>query len=161
MYSLGEQIHVASWPSFSVYRGAATALGPEVNNATSQVYAVEGQAFVVAPCGRIGAAAHEVSCDSDLKRQLLLQGGGFTKIYGPEGSLLASAPDETYEGLVVADLDFSMIAIAKSAADPVGHYSRPDVFQLRFNSEPRPKVVAESALAPSTADLPEPVAAVG
>jgi len=143
MYSLGEQIHVASWPSFSVYRGAATALGPEVNNAASQVYAVEGQTFVLAPCGRIGVAAHELFCDTDLKRQLLLQGGGFTKIYGPEGTLLASAPDETYEGLVVADLDFSLIAIAKSAADPVGHYSRPDVFQLRFNPEPRPKVLTE------------------
>jgi nitrilase len=154
MYSLGEQIHVGAWPAFSVYRGAATALGPEVNNAASQVYAVEGQTFVLAPCGRIGAAAHELFCDTDLKRQLLLQGGGFTKIYGPEGTLLASAPDETYEGLVVADLDFSLIAIAKSAADPVGHYSRPDVFQLRFNPDPRPKVLTDISEPLPAADNP-------
>lgn len=154
MYSLAEQIHVASWPSFSVYRGAATALGPEVNNAASQVYAVEGQTFVVAPCARIGAAAQELFCDTELKKELLRLGGGFTKIYGPEGTLLASAPDETYEGLVVADLDFSLIAIAKSAADPVGHYSRPDVFQLRFNPSPQPKVLTEFTEPGPAADDP-------
>jgi len=48
MYSLGEQVHVASWPSFSLYRGAAEALGPEVNSAASLMYAAEGQTFVVA-----------------------------------------------------------------------------------------------------------------
>ncbi|WP_207787447.1 hypothetical protein [Actinomycetospora cinnamomea] len=57
-----------AWPSFSVYRGATRALGPEVNNAAGLVYA------------------------GDLP--------------------------ETEQGLVVADLDFSMIAVAKSAAAP-------------------------------------------
>ncbi|MEV4313834.1 carbon-nitrogen hydrolase family protein [Actinocrispum sp. NPDC049592] len=141
MYSLGEQIHVGSWPSFSVYRGAATALGPEVNTAASLVYAVEGQTFVLAPCGVIGDAAQEVFCDNDMKRQLLLRGGGFARIYGPEGSELAPALAETEEGLLVADLDFALIAIAKSAADPVGHYSRPDVFRLQVNLGATPRIV--------------------
>lgn len=51
MYNKGEQIHVASSPSFSVYRGMATALGPEANTAVSLVYAVEGQTFVLARPG--------------------------------------------------------------------------------------------------------------
>jgi aliphatic nitrilase len=34
-----------------------------------------------------------------------------------------------------------MIAYAKSAADPVGHYSRPDVVRLMFNSNPNPVVM--------------------
>jgi nitrilase len=146
MYSLGEQIHVASWPSFSVYRGAATALGPEVNNAASLVYAVEGQTFVVAPCSVVGRAAHDLFCDTETKRQLLLQGGGFTRIYGPEGSPLAAPLAEDEEGIVYADLDFSMIAIAKSAADPVGHYSRPDVVRLLLNRNPTPTVVHRNVL---------------
>ncbi len=145
MYSLGEQIHVGSWPSFSVYRGGAQALGPEVNTAASLVYAVEGQTFVLAPCGVVGDAAHEVFCDDDTKKQLLRKGGGFARVYGPEGSELAAPLAETEEGLLFADLDFSLIAIAKSAADPVGHYSRPDVFRLQVNLAPTPRIVHSGA----------------
>ena len=141
MYSLGEEIHVASWPSFSVYRGAAQALGPEVNTAASMMYAVEGQTFVVAPCSVVGAAAQELFCDDDVKRQLLQAGGGFARIYGPEGSPLAEPLPEGEEGILFADLDPALLAIAKSAADPVGHYSRPDVFRLVVNRNPAPRIV--------------------
>jgi aliphatic nitrilase len=143
MFSMGEQIHVGAWPSFSVYRGGAQALGPEVNTAASLIYAVEGGTFVLAPCGVIGAAAHELFCDTETKRQLLLQGGGYARIYGPEGTELASPLAETEEGILFADLDFSLLAIAKSAADPAGHYSRPDVMRLLLNQNPSPAVVHE------------------
>ena len=151
MYSMNEQIHVGAWPSFSVYRGAAQALGPEVNTAASLMYAVEGQTFVIAPTGVVGPAAIELFCDTELKRHLLLQGGGFARIFGPEGSSLAEPISEEAEGILFADLDFSMIAIAKSAADPVGHYSRPDVLRLLVNKAAAPTVV-ESV--PSGADVP-------
>ena len=140
MYSQGEEIHVGAWPSFSIYRGAAQALGPEVNTAASLIYAVEGQTFVVAPCAVIGEAALEQFCDSDVKRQLLQPGGGFARIYGPEGSELAEPLAETGEGILYADLNPDLIAIAKSAADPVGHYSRPDVLRLLVNRNPAPAV---------------------
>lgn len=141
MYSQGEEIHVAAWPSFSLYRGAAQALGPEVNTAASLMYAVEGQTFVVAPCAVIGPAAIERFCDTDVKRQLLQLGGGFARIYGPEGSSLAEPLPETAEGILHADLNPDLIAIAKSAADPVGHSSRPDVLRLLVNRNPAPTVV--------------------
>jgi nitrilase len=157
MYSMGEQIHVASCPSFSLYRGAATALGPQVNNAASLMHAVEGQTFVVAPCSVVGQAGQDLWCDTEQKRQLLQQGGGFTRIYGPEGSELAEPLAETEEGILYADLDFSLIAIAKSAADPVGHYSRPDVFQLLFNPRPNRMVVSgQDQEAPGPVELTEP-----
>ena len=133
MYSLGEDIHCAAWPSFSVYRGAATALGPTVNNAASLTYAVEGGVFVVAPCGVIGQSAHDAFCDSEAKEQMLLQGGGFARIYGPEGTELAEPLAEDEEGILYADCEPALQAIAKSAADPVGHYSRPDVTRLVFD----------------------------
>ncbi|PXY38376.1 carbon-nitrogen hydrolase family protein [Prauserella flavalba] len=155
MYSLGEEIHVASWPSFSVYRGAATALGPEVNTAASLTYAVEGQAFVLAACSVVGEAAHEVFCDTEAKRQLLRLGGGFARIFGPEGTPLAEPLPETEEGILYADLDPTLIAIAKSAADPVGHYSRPDVFRLLVNRNPAPRTV-EAPSEPAAAVLPHP-----
>ena len=141
MYSQGEEIHVASWPSFSGYRGLAQALSPEVSTAASLLYAVEGQTFVVAPSSVAGPATLETFCDTDLKRQLLQLGGGFARVYGPEGSLLSQPLSETEEGIVCADLPADLIAIAKSAADPVGHYSRPDVLRLLVNRNPAPRVV--------------------
>jgi aliphatic nitrilase len=154
MYSQGEEIHVAAWPSFSVYRGAAQALGPEVNTAASLMYAVEGQTFVVAPCAVIGPAALELFCDTDVKRQLLQPGGGFARIYGPEGSALAKPLSETEEGILYADLNPDLIAIAKSAADPVGHYARPDVLRLLVNRNPAPAVVEAPPDEPVMAGFP-------
>lgn len=157
MYSLGEDVHCAAWPSFSVYRGAANALGPEVNTAASMMYAVEGQVFVVAPCGVIGDAGREFFCDTPAKEQMLLKGGGFARIYGPEGSSLAEPLAEDEEGILYADCDPALQAIAKSAADPTGHYSRPDVTRLLFNQAPAPAtVVSGMDESSAAADFAEP-----
>lgn len=142
LYAQNEQIHIGAWPSFSIYPGKATALGPEVNTAASRVYAAEGQCFVVAPCAVVSSQMHEQLCTNDLQRQLLHMGGGYARIYGPDGGELGTplAPDE--EGLVLADIDLGMISLAKHAADPVGHYARPDVTRLLLNKTPGDRVVA-------------------
>jgi nitrilase len=142
MYAQNEQIHIAAWPSFSVYRGAAYALGAEVNNAISQVYATEGQCFVLAPCATVSKEMHELLCTDDQQRQLLLQGGGFARIYGPDGAPLGKVLKENEEGLVVADIDLGVISLSKSAADPAGHYARPDVTRLLLNKVPGDRVVS-------------------
>src|SRR5204863_4822913 len=78
MYAQNEQVHIAAWPSFSLYRGGAYALGPEVNNAASRIYAVEGQCFVLAPSATVSAEMVQMLCGDDpTKKQLLLEGGGF------------------------------------------------------------------------------------
>jgi nitrilase len=140
MYSMGEQLHVASWPSFSLYRGLAYALGPELNTAASQLYAAEGQCFVLAPCGVVSEAMVELLCDTDDKRALLPPGGGHACAYGPDGRPLAEPLGETEEALLLVDIDIGLIALAKAAADPVGHYSRPDVMRLLLNRDPAPRV---------------------
>lgn len=68
-------------------------------------------------------------------------GGGFAAIYGPDGRKLTKdiAPD--WEGILYADLDMSDIAFAKSVADPVGHYSRPDLFTLVVDDHRKEHVV--------------------
>ena len=158
MYSQNEQIHVASWPSFSVYEGGAYALGPEVNTAASRIYAVEGQCFVLAACATVSDAMVEFLCDTPTKQQLLKKGGGYARIFGPDGSPMGEnlAPDE--EGLVIAEIDLNMIAIGKAAADPCGHYSRPDVFRLMFNRKPSPRVMDFDNDAARTIAAPRPSA---
>ena len=143
MYAQNEQIHVAAWPSFSVYRGGAHALGAEVNNAASRVYAVEGGTFVIAPCATVSSGMQQMLCTDDLQRQFLLQGGGFARIYAPDGSELGNRLDETEEGLVIADIDLAAIPLAKAAADPAGHYARPDVTRLLLNKTPGTRVVSQ------------------
>ncbi|RLV48500.1 carbon-nitrogen hydrolase family protein [Nocardioides mangrovicus] len=166
LFAQDEQLHVAAWPSFSIFEGAAFALGPEVNTGASRQYAVEGQTFVLAPCGVIGAAAHGAFADTELKRQLLGLGGGFARIYGPDGRDLAEPLAPTDEGILYADIDYAVILAAKNAADPVGHYSRPDVFTLHLQADgrlpkvspTRPKATAEVQSPPEPEPGPEPVA---
>jgi aliphatic nitrilase len=146
MYAQDEQVHIAAWPSFSLYRGGAYALGPEVNNAASRVYAVEGGCFVIAPCAVVSPEMVDMLCGEDAtKRQLLLAGGGFSAIYAPDGQLMHEPLPEGTEGIVYADIDLGMIALAKAAADPAGHYARPDVTRLWLNKARGDRVVSPTA----------------
>jgi nitrilase len=59
---------------------------------------------------------------------------------GPDGSPLAEKLPEDKEGILYADIDLGAIGVAKNAADPAGHYSRPDVTRLLFNNKPARRV---------------------
>jgi nitrilase len=135
MYAQNEQVHVAAWPSFSMYEPFAHALGWETNNAASKVYAVEGSCFVIAPCATITQAMVDELVDSDDKKSLVHAGGGHAVIYGPDGAPLVPKLPEDKEGLLIAEIDLGQIGVAKNAADPAGHYSRPDVTRLLFNKK--------------------------
>lgn len=142
MYAQNEQIHIASWPSFSIYLGAAFALGPELNSALSQVYAAEGQCFVLAACGLISPEMQDIICDTPEKKELLRLGGGHAMIFGPDGKPMCDPIPHDQEGILYADIDYGAIALAKAAGDPAGHYARPDVFRLMFNKGDRKNVVS-------------------
>jgi nitrilase len=142
MYSMHEQVHVASWPSFTLYRGIAYALGHEVNLAASQIYALEGGCFVLHASAITGQDMFDTLCDTPEKAQLLnadggKPGGGFSMIFGPDGQPLVKPLPEDQEGILYADIDLATIAIAKAAYDPSGHYSRGDVVRLMINRAPR------------------------
>jgi aliphatic nitrilase len=132
MYSMHEQVHVAAWPSFSTYK-EAYALGAHANMAASQVYALEGQCFVLAPCGMVSQEMYDLMVENDSQAELIDVGGGYAQIYAPDGSPMCERLAHDEEGILFAELNFTAITIAKSFADPVGHYSRPDVLKLMLN----------------------------
>jgi len=140
MYAQNEQVHVAAWPSFSLYVSFAPALGPEASLAASKVYAIEGSCFVLVSCAIVSPAMLEELCDTPDKRELLLAGGAHSTIYGPDGHEFPGKLAEEQEGIVYADIDLGAIGVAKNAADPAGHYSRPDVTRLLFNNRPAKRV---------------------
>ena len=142
MYAQNEQVHVAAWPGFSLYAGKAYALGPELNTAVSQVYAAEGQCFVLAASLLVNQEIQDMICDTGFKRELLPLGGGTARIFAPDGMMIAEPLGEHEEGLLIAEIDLDMISLAKAAADPAGHYSRPDVFQLKADFTARRPVLA-------------------
>ncbi len=146
MYSMHEQVHVAAWPSFTLYRGGAYALGHQVNMAASQTYAVEGSCYVLAAVALTGQDTFDMLCDTPDKTAMLnpetgKPGGGFSMIFGPDGRPLCEPLAEDKEGILYADISLPMIAVAKAAADPVGHYSRPDVTRLMLDTTRRRPVV--------------------
>ncbi|MGD8274137.1 MAG: nitrilase, partial [Desulfobacterales bacterium] len=57
------------------------------------------------------------------------------------GKVLAG-PLYDQEGILFAELDLGAIARSKFDFDVVGHYARPDVFQLLVNEDPSVSVVS-------------------
>lgn len=141
MYAQNEQIRLAAWPCFGVL-GNIPALSPQANINASSTYALEGSCFVL--------VSTQIMSDEGIQNFALSDGsvppiynggGGFARVFGPDSSLLSDVLDEKTEGFVTADIDLAMIAYAKNAADPAGHYSRPDVTQLLFDNAPKRSVI--------------------
>ena len=57
---------------------------------------------------------------------------GNTMIVAPDGTIVAG-PLIGQTGMLVATLDLDDLVPARRQFDPVGHYSRPDIFQLTIN----------------------------
>jgi nitrilase len=68
---------------------------------------------------------------------------GFTTIVAPGGTVLAG-PVLEREEILYADLDLESIRTSRQQFDPVGHYSRPDVFTLTVDTRVRRSVVFDS-----------------
>ncbi len=106
-----------------------------------QHVALEGRCFVLTACQLLHRSdlppTVRVSL-GDGPDSLLMRGG--SAIINPLGKVLAG-PCFGSETILTADLDLDEIVRGKFDFDVVGHYARPDVFQLIVNERPTPPVI--------------------
>lgn len=105
-----------------------------------QHIALEGRCFVLTACQYITRGeypdAHESSLGDD-KDIVMMRGG--SAIINPYGQVLAG-PDFTGETILYAEIDPDDIQRGKFDFDVVGHYGRPDIFQLMVDDKPKKSV---------------------
>ncbi|GAA6041350.1 hypothetical protein JCM8097_007677 [Rhodosporidiobolus ruineniae] len=133
MSSQHEEVHCASWPVFPAELPHHS-LSVRGNSSILTAYAIQTGTFVV--------SASSFFIEQNLKTLFkdkepgLSLGGGYTVILDPEGRELARASPDKAE-IIYADIDLDFCYKAKSVLDPLGHYSRTDVFQFHFDTTPR------------------------
>lgn len=114
---------------------------------TMRHIAVEGRCFVLACCQYATRADYPADYESpygDDPATVMIRGGSC--IVDPFGNVLAG-PAYGERTVLTADLDMDQIVRGKYDLDVVGHYARPDVFELRVDER------AKSAVEPD-AEIP-------
>lgn len=109
--------------------------------ATMQHVALEGRCFVLTACQFLRRRDFRDDVRvalGDGPDAVLMRGG--SAIISPLGKVLAG-PHFGEETILTATLDLGEIGRGKFDFDVVGHYSRPDVFQLSVNEAPTRAVV--------------------
>jgi nitrilase len=126
MYGKGIEIYLAP-----------TADSRDTWQSTMRHIACEGRCFVLG-CNQFVTkqmypADLETLCELSDQPEVMCRGGSV--IIAPSGDVLAG-PLWDKEGILYAELDMDEITKAKIDLDVVGHYARPDIFQLKVNSAP-------------------------
>lgn len=101
-----------------------------------QHIAQEGRCFVLSACQYLtrADAPDDYDCvQGDDPETVLINGGSC--IVDPFGDILAG-PVYGAETILYAEIDMRQIIRGKYDMDVVGHYARPDVFDLRVNEQP-------------------------
>jgi nitrilase len=112
--------------------------------ATVRHIAVEGRCFVLSANQfnrRRDFPADYVSAFGDDPDTIVTRGGSC--IVDPFGNFLAG-PNTEGEAVLVAQIDLAEIVRGKFDLDVVGHYSRPDIFQLHVDERPKKAVTTQS-----------------
>lgn len=101
---------------------------------TMRHIAMEGRCFVLAACQfarRADYPADYAPLQGDDPATVLIRGGSC--IIGPLGEVLAG-PSFDGPAILSAEIDLGTITRGKFDLDVVGHYARPDIFQLTVNT---------------------------
>jgi nitrilase len=125
MYAQGVQLYIAP-----------TADARESWQSTIRHIAMEGRCFVLSSNQYVTKDMYpkDLACYDDIKSAPEVMCNGGSAIVGPLGEYIAE-PVWGKEDIIIADLDMKQIAYSQFDFDPVGHYSRSDVFKLQINRE--------------------------
>lgn len=139
-----EEIHCSQFPGSLV--GPIFAEQMEV---TMRHHALESGCFVVNATAWLDE--HQVaSVTPDPGLQKALRGGCYSAIISPEGKHLCE-PLREGEGLIVAELDLTLITKRKRMMDSVGHYARPELLSLNLDARMAAPMHLGGELPPSDA----------
>lgn len=122
LYAQGEDLHVAVWPG-----------GRRNTVDITRFIALESRSFVASVSslmrkGDLPAGMPNIDAVISNAPEFLADGGSC--IAGPDGEWLIE-PFCREEKLLVATIDHARVREERQNFDPVGHYSRPDVFKLK------------------------------
>ena len=126
MYSKGVELYLAP-----------TADSRDTWQATLRHIACEGRCFVLG-CNQFVTKdmyPGDLQKHAELAEQPEIMCRGGSVIVSPLGEIIAG-PLYDQEGILYAELDLEEVVRSKVDFDVVGHYARPDVFQLIVNEEP-------------------------
>ena len=124
LYGQGENLHIAVWP------------GSEHNTQDiTRFIARESRSYVISVSSLMKVSDFPEDTphlEEILKEAPQVLANGGSCIAGPDGEYCIP-PDTTTEGNIYYTLDFNRVYEERQNFDPVGHYSRPDVTQLKVN----------------------------
>lgn len=129
-----EELHCGQFPGSMV--GQIFADQIEV---TIRHHALEAGCFVVNATGFLHEA-QVAALTSEPAMQKALRGGCMTAIISPEGNHVCPPLTEG-EGMLIADLDLTLITKRKRMMDAAGHYARPDLLSLHVENAARSSAI--------------------
>ena len=137
LMSQGTQIHIAAWPGAEREAPRAPSCIWTRQVLLSRAFASQAAAYVILVGGLL--SLEDVP---EPYQEMALTYTGDSYIIDPRGEVIAGPAEG--ESILTADGSMEHIFAAKSGCDVAGHYSRPDIFQLRVNQAQHQRVVETS-----------------